>query len=301
MEEKFRVESFKWIQEQVHLYGDVLPRSLLERGFEIDGQRINFVGAQGIWKPKGFEIPLSITTKFKTHYDDKVGEDVFYYSYRGTDPHHRDNIGLKIAMQRQLPLIYFFTLIPGKCLTIFPVFIVGDDPENLTFSVVADNVSVLNEYAKNYSPNLVLKDPGNDAVRRYITCNHKARLHQKAFREEVIHAYKERCAFCMLKHTNLLDAAHIIPDGEELGDPIIVNGMSLCKIHHAAFDENIIGVTPDYKIQVREDILFEIDGPMLKHGIQELNNRKLILPSSRNEWPDKARLEIKYGKFKGAV
>lgn len=35
-------------------------------------------------------------------------------------------------------------------------------------------------------------------------------------------------------------------------------------------DSNIISVTPDYKIEVREDILHETDGPMLWHGIQEL-------------------------------
>ncbi len=301
MEGKLRIESFNWIKEQVRLHGDILPRSLLEKGFEIEGQRVNLVGAQGIWKPRGFDIPISITTKYRTHYDDKVGKDIFYYSYRGTDPYHRDNVGLRFAMQKQIPLIYFFTLVPGKCLTIYPVFIIGDDPTNLTFTVAADDVSVLNEYAQNYSPALILNDAGNEAVRRYITTTQKIRLHQRAFREEVIHAYKERCAFCMLKHTNLLDAAHIIPDGEELGDPIIVNGMSLCKIHHAVFDENIVGVTPDYQIKVREDILYEIDGPMLKHGIQELNNRKLILPSSKNEWPDRERLEIKYQKFRGAV
>ncbi len=101
-----------------------------------------------------------------------------------------------------------------------------------------------------------------------------------------------------MKYTLLLDAAHIIPDGEELGDPIVNNGLSLCKIHHAAYDSNIIGVTPDYKIEVREDILHETDGPMLKHGIQELQSTKIILPHDKKAWPDRERLEIKYSRFK---
>ena len=83
-----------------------------------------------------------------------------------------------------------------------------------------------------------------------------------------------------------------------MGDPIVINGLSLCKIHHAAFDSNIIGITPDFKIEIREDILRETDGPMLKHGIQELQSQKIILPSSRNLWPDRERLSIRYAKFR---
>jgi putative restriction endonuclease len=94
-----------------------------------------------------------------------------------------------------------------------------------------------------------------------------------------------------------LDAAHIINDTEPLGDPIVPNGLTLCKIHHSAFDVNIIGISPDYQIHVREDILHEIDGPMLKHGIQELNNRKIILPKHRFDYPDRERLEMRYEKF----
>ena len=57
--------------------------------------------------------------------------------------------------------------------------------------------------------------------------------------------------------------------------------LTLCKIHHAAFDNNFIGINPDYTIKIRTDLLTETDGPMLKYGIQSLNNTKLILPSKR--------------------
>jgi hypothetical protein len=33
------------------------------------------------------------------------------------------------------------------------------------------------------------------------------------------------------------------------------------------FDKNIIGINPDFEIKVRQDILEEIDGPMLKYGL----------------------------------
>ncbi len=105
-------------------------------------------------------------------------------------------------------------------------------------------------------------------LRRYAWTRTRQRLHQGAFRELVVSAYDERCAICRLNHPELLDAAHIIPDTEERGIPIVPNGLSLCKIHHAAYDQGILGIDGDYRVHVRKDILRERDGPMLKHGIQ---------------------------------
>jgi putative restriction endonuclease len=68
---------------------------------------------------------------------------------------------------------------------------------------------------------------------------------------------------CRLRHTPLLDAAHILPDRDERGNPEIPNGLSLCKIHHSAYDVGILGVDPDCRIHLRSDVLEEHDGPML--------------------------------------
>jgi putative restriction endonuclease len=56
------------------------------------------------------------------------------YRYRGTDPQHRDNVA-RLAGQRQVPLIYFFGLVPGEYLAVWPVFITGDDPDALALTV----------------------------------------------------------------------------------------------------------------------------------------------------------------------
>jgi putative restriction endonuclease len=113
----------------------------------------------------------------------------------------------------------------------------------------------------------------------------------------VLLAYQTQCTFCRLKHGELLDAAHIISDGEDKGDPVVSNGLSLCKIHHAAFDNNIIGITPDYNVHVREDILEEVDGPMLKYGLQSMHGNRLILPKHKVDFPDRERLEYRYEQF----
>ena len=102
-----------------------------------------------------------------------------------------------------------------------------------------------------------------------ITGAFRQRLHQRAFRERVLDAYQHQCAFCRFRHQELLDAAHIVRT-EPQGTPVVENGLSLCKLHHAAFDRYFLGVRPDYVVQVRADVLEEKDGPTLVHGIQAL-------------------------------
>lgn len=68
----------------------------------------------------------------------------------------------------------------------------------------------------------------------------------------------------------------------------------MCKLHHAAFDRRVLGVSPDYEIHVREDVLEEIDGPMLQHGIKEMHGARLVLPRSRANWPDRDLLDERY-------
>ena len=75
-----------------------------------------------------------------------------------------------------------------------------------------------------------------DTQAGYITTLVQRRLHQQAFRERVLLAYREACSICRLRHRELLDAAHILPDRHPLGEPLVSNGLALCTLHHAAFD-----------------------------------------------------------------
>lgn len=293
-EHQIRIAAFDWLGEQISLYEDeILPRTLLEKGFYFKNHRIVLIGPQGIWKPKLLELPLSITTTADNPYNDSLPTEFLNYKYRGTDPGHRDNVGLRQAMRKNTPLIYFFGVDKGKYLATWPVYIIGDNPNQLEFKVAVDEARFISESA-------VLDDRANELRRTYLTTNAKLRLHQKTFRERVLKAYQSQCSLCQIRHRELLDAAHIIPDSETTGIPVIQNGLALCKIHHAAFDSNIIGITPDFEIKVRSDILTEIDGPMLKYGIQSLENSKLILPKHQADWPDRERLELRYQKFRSA-
>jgi len=217
----------------------------------------------------------------------------FVYSYRGTNPNHRDNVGLRKVFELKRPLVYFHGIEPGKYLAVWPVYIIDDDLSNLKFKVAVDEITAIE-----ISPMVTKQIEDNTyAKRSYLTSIVKVRLHQRSFREKVLSAYRSQCSFCRLRHRELLDAAHIIPDNLPESEPTVNNGLALCKLHHAAFDSFMLGVTPDYIIRVRNDILEEEDGPVLQHGLKGLNNSSLFLPISRTQWPSKDALAWRYDKF----
>jgi putative restriction endonuclease len=87
IDEAVRLRAFEWLKEQESIHGGVLPRTLLEKGFEFEGERIPLISPQGIFKPRYPDHPLSITTSPKGPYDDSFSSDGYLlYKYRGTDP-----------------------------------------------------------------------------------------------------------------------------------------------------------------------------------------------------------------------
>ncbi|MDX1636775.1 MAG: hypothetical protein R3281_02320 [Balneolaceae bacterium] len=175
IDKQVRLAAFNWLNNQTDKYGDVLNRDLLAQGFQFKGTRIPLVSPQGIFKPRQLDLPLTITTSPEGPYQDSFDkEDFLLYKYRGTDPKHRDNVGLRKCMQKEIPLIYFHGVIPGKYLAVWPVYIIGDDPDSLTFRVAADNQYDVDQEVSHVGE--------SDKYRRaYVTASVKQRLHQRGF------------------------------------------------------------------------------------------------------------------------
>jgi putative restriction endonuclease len=70
------------------------------------------------------------------------------------------------------------------------------------------------------------------------------------------------------------------------------------KLHHAAFDVYLPGIRLDYVIEIRKDVLDKEDGPMLIHGLKDLNRKKIVLPSPQSLSPDPDLLERRYEEFR---
>ena len=299
---KVRHSAFDWLAVQVEAHGDVLPWTLLTQGFVWEGRRVPLVSQQGIFKPAVMEFPLSIRTSPHGPYDDAFGPDgLLCYAYRGTDPDHRENRDLRELRARRLPLVYFHGVVPGQYLASWPVFVVGDEPRQLQFRIALDDARVLEWAEDDVAAPYDISSEYGDERRRYITREFKVRLHQRSFRERVLRAYRTQCALCRLRHQELLDAAHIVPDAEPGGEPRVQNGLALCKLHHAAFDRQFIGIRPDYKVEVQRKILDENDGPMLLHGLKELHGGTILLPKQRAYRPDPELLAARYVRFEASA
>jgi len=295
-----RAAAFSFLDQQVERYGEVVPLQVLKEGFILDGQRVPLVGPQGIFKPAALtDMPLSITTVPQIEgrqrpYEDEVGVDgLLRYRYRGTDPDQRDNAGLRRAMTEGVPLVYFHGIVPGQYLPVYPAYIVGDEPRSLVFAVAVEDPTAAQ-----------IADAGSDPAatlrRQYLTRLTRQRLHQAAFRVRVLAAYRTTCAVCRLHHQELLDAAHILADTHPVGQPVVTNGLALCKLHHAAFDTQILGVRPDLVVEIRTDVLHEIDGPMLRYGLQAVHGSTLLIPRRPGDRPNEQFLAERYEEFRRA-
>ena len=262
--------------------------------FSYGNQQVRVIDSQGgIWNPGAawpFEEQLRATLSINTttsgsYQDQEISGGLWRYDYQAGSTAGK-NTKLRAAMEFGFPLLWFQQQDNGRYVP-YRVFIVQDFPEQGYCLMAPDQVLYI--AAKSESP----------IERRYAMQEMKVRLHQPAFRARVISAYETRCAVCQLRHGRLLDAAHITPDSASDSSTSVTNGIALCKIHHAAYDVNIIGINSDYVVKVREDVLHEIDGPMLKHGLVEMDGVQIWTPNKDDQKPDKERLANRFSEFSG--
>lgn len=291
-----RALAIEWVHQR-SLDGTVpISRDALANDFHIGDTRFPLIDrGRGIRKPLGWSTALSILTVFPkggvSPYADSTGADGLHrYKLRRDQLGTRENESLRNAVHLEAPLIWFVGVAPGQFNVVAPVFLIAEEPREAQF-VMALTTGQLG---------VDVDSPMESALRRYLLAETKHRLHQPVFASRVMLAYESRCAVCNLHHRELLDAAHIVPDSVAgpLGEPVVANGLALCKIHHAAYDKNILGIRPDHVVEIRHRLLDEVDGPMLRHGLQHHHGRKLMkLPAKRTERPDPERLAFRYQQF----
>jgi putative restriction endonuclease len=293
-DQRLRWAAFSFL-EQLASNGKPLVRQVDLEDFRFEGQPFRLMATQqGIWKPKQLSAALSFNTVFtrdpsKRPYDDDPGEDGFLrYKWQGFDPQNFNNRGMRKAMLQGLPLIWFQGVAPGVYLPICPVWLADEEPHAHQFVVSLDQESL------QARQELAVKDP--QLLRSYAERIVQTRLHQPLFRQRVLFAYDNKCSLCHLRHTRLLDAAHVIPDADG-GEPVVTNGISMCKIHHAAYDADIFGIDPKYRVGVRRDVMQEIDGPTLRYTLQAIDGSEIDLPTRRAARPDPEALDVRWKQF----
>ncbi|WP_258726339.1 HNH endonuclease [Cellulomonas sp. NS3] len=289
VEAALRTKIIEWIHQRAEANGGFLHRQEL-LAYRTGGRDLPLIDySRGIRNPVDFASTLAIVQSAHGPYDDAESPEdgLLHYAYRKGDPDGGDNRKMRNAIETGMPLVLFRKETPNFYTPIAPVYVVDDVPEERAFLIALDE-------SFRYMPDVRhLSEP----QRRYALRLAKLRLHQPAFRMRVLLAYETRCAVCELKHGSLLDAAHIAPDSSDRGIPTTPNGLALCKIHHAAFDQQMLGISPDYVVHIDRALLDEIDGPMLRHGLQEMHGRALTLPRRAPDRPDRDLLAARWDTF----
>jgi putative restriction endonuclease len=275
-------------------FGEEVPyRGGLEAGFPFRGGRVPFLSyMKGIHRAAAQRGPaaLSIVTSARSPYGDRETDEGVVYAYRAGATDQPDNRALRAARELAVPLVYFVGTRPGWYRPFYPCFVVRDDPAAREVLVSkGELVGPLDEREP-----VLADDP---LERRYAVREMRVRVHQARFRGRVLPAYRDQCAVCRLKELRLLDAAHIVADAEAAGEPAVSNGLSLCSIHHRAFDHDLVGISPDYRVEVSERLREDEDGPMLEL-LKAFHGQGIVVPTRRTWAPDRERLAVRYERFR---
>ncbi|MEX2032210.1 MAG: HNH endonuclease [Dehalococcoidia bacterium] len=233
---------------------------------------------------------LSIQTSYRSPYGDEVTDEGFLYAYRAGNVDQPDNRALRATFELRVPIVHFVGTRPGWYRPDFPCYVTRDDPAARFVLVTPGKmIGPLDEREP-----VPIED---EIERRYAVRQTRVRMHQAQFRGRVLPAYLDQCAICRLKETRLLDAAHIVGDLETAGDAVVPNGLSLCSIHHRAFDGDLVGVSPDYEVRISSRLLEDEDGPMLDL-LKRFDRQPLHVPRRKAWRPDPTRLAERFERFK---
>lgn len=287
VEAVLRERIFQALEERLRFGNGTITSSELS-AFSVDGRpRRLIANSKGIWNPNWLAATLSVVSSANGPYqDEEFAPGVWRYDYQANSE-LGDNTKLRQAHETMTPIILLRRISKGVYVPHFPVFVTGDNRTERYFTLTLPEV-------------MHLQSITHSDTRAYVERTVWQRVHQREFRGRVLVAYEDRCAVCRLQHPELLDAAHILPDGHERGLPVVTNGISLCKIHHSAYDSDFMGIDPDYRVHINSELLVERDGPMLKHGLQEMHGGGLVMPRVRADRPDKESLAERFEQFLNA-
>ncbi|ARC56042.1 hypothetical protein AS850_03005 [Frondihabitans sp. 762G35] len=290
-QDAIRRDVFRWLDLRLGEGMHEFTRDELA-SYEFDGERIPLVDqSRGIRNPRDFEATLSILTSSKsTDYADEIEPGgLLRYSYRSQEG--GDNVKLKRAFETEVPLVYFRGVRPNFYQAFYPVHIVADDPVERVVKIALDD-----EFE-------IFGDPFTmtGIQKRYAERSVRQRLHQPLFRAWVLNAYDAACAVCGLAVPQLLEAAHIVPDAHEDGEPAVSNGIALCVLHHAAFDGNLIGIDIDGVLHVSRFLeSLSTGGGLFEVGLRGIAGKSIALPRRRSDRPSVAALTQRFMEFLAA-
>jgi len=294
--------AFNRVKELSLKYGDSIPHQAISEGFLFNGEKVLLDNrAVGIFKPRQMsESAISIKTTMQRdgsqgiYNDHRESGDHYKYALQRGDPRGVNNRYLWASMATGTPLIYFQAISPGRYTAIWPCFVKEILPEK-GYALIAES----NKLSTSMLPDYKYQLP-TEIESRYCVRETKVRMHQASFRQNVLNAYSGKCAITGLQNKTLLEAAHIIPDSELGKIQYISDGIALSRIHHRAYDLNLLGISPDNQIHISDELKQGKDNKFMRDALLEFEGRKLVMPRSAVNRPDSDKLAARFEVFLGS-
>ena len=124
----------------------------------------------------------------------------------------------------------------------------------------------------------------------------KQRINQSFFRMTVLSSYNNRCCISGIGNIELLEACHIVGWSENTANRTNPqNGLCMNSFFHKAYDKHLLGITPDMRIVVSEELLQGSTDISFFNYLKTINGKKILVPDKF--LPQKELLEIHYNKF----
>ncbi len=281
------------------IYQDAVPWSEIVKGFPFLGDRIMFASqALGIFKPRQMDRVLSIKTVVPregrgAQYSDQVAEGskngLWVYDMRERSPAHSQNQWLKTAWMEGLPLIYLRGLAPAVYLPSFPVYVTDWDAD-------AGQVRVAFGLECTSQQDLVEPALMGRELPRYTYGRMQNRVSVARFRIDVLEAYQDTCALSGLAQSQLVDAVPITQGGS--GARLdVTEGLCMSRLHHAAFDANLLGIDPDGRVHLSEQLDTYAKGDPFARNLMSVAGRRISVPRTPEFQPNRDLLAARFEQF----
>lgn len=121
-----------------------------------------------------------------------------------------------------------------------------------------------------------------ESARRYDLVETMRAFRDATFKPAVLQAYSYKCAVCDCD-LKLVDAAHIVPVSHPTSTDDVTNGLALCRLHHGAYDNALLGVQSSFQIVInpeRREKLREIGMDTWLPNFQTTLRPRIRVPAS---------------------
>ncbi|MXZ41056.1 MAG: hypothetical protein F4Z18_04560 [Caldilineaceae bacterium SB0666_bin_21] len=135
-----------------------------------------------------------------------------------------------------------------------------------------------------------------EALSRYTYGCMQNRVSMARFRIDVLAAYKDTCALSGLVQPQLVDAVPITQGGSGVRLDV-TEGLCMSRLHHAAFDANLLGIDPDGRVHLSERLDTYANESPFARNLLSVAGRRTLVPRSPEFQPNRDLLAARFEQF----